>query len=307
MKEDQISQMALWGAYVRAFHATHDRPTVFDDFLAPKLLTEEERELFDQRMQDLMEYLQSVMPSAPASFPNPETGMAWVMQEMTVSLVFSRARYAEDKLAESIARGVRQCVILGAGMDTFAFRHPEMLPTLEVFEVDHPAMQAFKKRRLEVLGWQVPPRLHFIPVDFVQQSLSVEIGRSSFDQEVPSFFSWLGVTYYLSRDAVLAMLRDISKASSSGSTLVFDYFDPDIFLPGVVAPRVRGLMSEARLRGEPMKTALDPSSLDADLASVGLRLHENLDPDEIQARYFDGRNDGYHACEHAHIACAVVE
>jgi methyltransferase (TIGR00027 family) len=230
------------------------------------------------------------------------------MQAMaTLPIVLSRARYAEDSLEEACGRGVKQYVILGAGMDTFAFRHPELEGRLQVFEVDHPATQAFKRNRLAELGWEQPAHLHFIPVDFTRESLSGVLARSAYDPRVPSFFSWLGVTMYLDLQSVLTTLGAIADLATPGSAVVFDYLDTDAYIPGRAAKRVQVMMEDVRRLGEPMMTGFDPAAMATDLARAGLRLDDNLGPSDIQSRYFQGRTDGYHACEHAHIARAMVE
>ncbi len=132
--------------------------------------------------------------------------------------------------------------------------------------------------------------------------------RSSYDPQVPSFFSWLGVTYYLTRGAVFATLRAIADIAPAGSAVIFDYLDTDAFIPEKAAKRVQVMIRDARqIAGEPMITGFDPSSLAAELASTGLRLQEDLSPSDIQGLYFQGRKDGYYACEHLHFAWAVVE
>ncbi len=101
-----------------------------------------------------------------------------------LSSVLCRARYSEDNLKEAVKQGMQQYVILGAGMDTFAFRHPELLEQLQVFEVDHPATQAFKRQRIAELGWEKPSNLHFVTVDFTQENLATALKRSSYDSKV---------------------------------------------------------------------------------------------------------------------------
>ena len=149
---------------------------------------------------------------------------------------------------------------------------------------------------------------HFVPVDFEKESLAEALTRSSYDPQVPSFFSWLGVTYYLTRDAIFATLRSIAEIVPSGSTVIFDYLDTDAFVPEKAANRVKITIRYARQNaGEPMITGFEPSALATDLASLGFYLQENLSPTDIEERYFKGRTDNYHACEHLHFARAVVE
>ncbi len=198
-------------------------------------------------------------------------------------------------------------MILGAGMDTFAFRRPDMLEKLQVFEVDHPATQAFKRSRLSELCWEQPANLHFVPVDFTKESLAAALTRSSYNPQALSFFSWLGVTIYLPREAVFATLRAIADTAPAGSPVIFDYMDTDAFVPGRAAKYVQVMLKRNQRLGEPvMNAGFDPSTLAVDLARLGLRLHESLSPTDIDGFFFQGRTDGYHAREHMHYAQAVV-
>jgi len=292
-------------AYHRAHHAMHDTPRIFNDFLAHHLVPEEARVIIGYH---IVEALKSYDPERVASCSDQATAIAWMMRVLAApSFVLSRARYTEDSLEQAVGQGVKQYVILGAGFDTFAFRRPEMLERLQVFEVDHPATQDFKCQRIAEAGWEQPPHLHFVPVDFEKESLAEVLTQSSYDPHTLSFFSWLGVTYYLTRDAVFTTLRAMADIAPAGSAVIFDYLDTDAFIPEKAAKRVQLMLGEAQFLGEPMKTGFDPSTLAADLTSLGLRLHEDLSPPDIQERYFQERMDGYRACEHVHFARAVVE
>jgi methyltransferase (TIGR00027 family) len=198
-------------------------------------------------------------------------------------------------------------VLLGAGLDTFAFRYPELLTDLHVFELDHPATQGHKRRRLDELGWEISSNLHFIPVDFTRSRLVDVLQTSGFDAQVPTFFSWLGVTYYLSRNEVMATLQDIAGIAASGSSIVFDYLDDAAYAARLAAPRVQRMIDIVRDLGEPMLSGFDPHTLEGELERVGLALVEGLSPTDIHKRYFMGRTDHYRACEHAHFAYAVVK
>lgn len=303
MREKQFSHMSLLTAYQRGYHATFDEPKIFNDFLAYELLTQGERTLFAQQY---MEIIKNRFPNA--SFTDQETALAWFMQSITsTSDIASRARYTEDSLDEIVKDGLQQYIILGAGMDTFAFRRPDIVRNLQVFEVDHPATQAFKLQRITDLKWEKPLNLHFVPVDFTKENLETALKRSTYDSKALSFFSWLGVTYYLPRDAVFATLRTIADIAPAGSTIIFDYYDTDAFVPERVAPRVQGWKQYAAQAGEPIITGFDPSTLASEIESLGLSLYENLSPSEIEGRYFQGRNDNYHATEHTHYARVVVK
>jgi methyltransferase (TIGR00027 family) len=228
------------------------------------------------------------------------------MQTHNGPITLSRSRYTEDQLVAALAQDVQQYVILGAGFDTFAFRRPDLLDRLQVFEIDHPATQAIKQQRLALLNRPYPPQLHFVPIDFTTRRLSDVLPQSAYDPHKRSFFSWLGVTYYLTREVVLDTLRDVAGIALPGGAIVFDYMDADAFRPERAAKRVQLLQAIARQVGEPMQTGFDPIELAAELDRAGFRLEEDLDPAAIEARYFQHRSDEYHAFEHVHFARAVV-
>jgi methyltransferase (TIGR00027 family) len=305
MDANQVSKTAMGTAFMRAYHTAHDQPRIFDDFLAQHLITGEELRIIEDRHLAAFQHFD---PAGAASCPDRASALArWMQSNGAPAIVFSRARYTEDILEAAIRQQeVKQYVILGAGMDTFALRRPDLLPRLHVFEVDHPGTQSHKRRRLREVGRKHPARHHFIPVDFGREDLAQALSSSAYDQQAPSFFSWLGVTYYLTRDAALATLGAIAQVARPGSTVVFDYLDAEAFVPGRAARRVHIMMKLVERVGEPMLTGFYPASLAGDLASQGLGLQENLSPADLQARFFAGRPDGYHACEQVHLARATV-
>jgi methyltransferase (TIGR00027 family) len=303
MDVNRASITALITAYCRAYHATHDSPKIFDDFLADQLFTAEEHAAFDQNLAGL---LKVINPERAATNPDQATALACTMQTHNGPITLSRSRYTEDRLTEMVDCGVRQYVILGAGLDTFAFRRTDLLEHLHIFEVDHPATQVLKHQRLAMLGQPYPPQLHFVPIDFLTERLSDVLRASAYDSQALSFFSWLGVTYYLTRESILDTLRDIATIAPKGSPIVFDYMAADAFLPGRAARRIQLMQAIAAQVGEPMQTGFDPLMLAAELERVGLRLEEDLTPTDIEARYFQHRTDEYHAFEQVHFARAVV-
>lgn len=304
MNDSQVSVTALISAVFRAFHSTHDAPKIFDDFLAAKLFAPEELAGFER---NLAEALAVFDPEATADRPDPRTALARFMRgQSTPGVVISRARYAEHLLETELERGTRQYVILGAGLDTLAFRRPELLRTLHVYELDHPATQADKLRRIARAGWSLPERLRFLPVDLSRETAESALRRSDFDPRVPTFFSWLGVTYYLPRDKVFDTLRSLASFSCPGSLVVFDFVDTDTYDPRKASPRLQRVQAVARRVGEPMQSGFDPATLAAELKSVGLTLQEHLSPERIQERFFADRTDGYRAVEHFHFAAARV-
>ncbi len=332
MKKNKASFSASIIAWCRAYHAMHDDVKIFDDFLADYLLTEEQRTSYSKaiyRSIKVLHYLgshkavptiiklflprhvkrtiEAIAPRDAHLISSPASAVDWYMHALGApALAFSRARYTEDSLTEAINRGVKQYVILGAGMDTFAFRRPELMEKLQVFELDYPATQAFKRQRISELGWEIPGQLHFIPVDFTLQRIDEELNSSSYDPQALSFFNWLGVTYYLPRETVLDTLRRVAAIAPKGSAIIFDYLNTDIYDPVKATPRGQWLLWSHN-GGEKMKSGFNPVTLSKDLAAAGLRLLENLSPSDIEERYFRVDPGGYHAQEHAHLACALVE
>jgi methyltransferase (TIGR00027 family) len=295
-------------AYMRAYHSIHATDKIFDDYLAYDLISEEKRTLIEQYwIEQCWTWDQQLNDTeGTESCLDPKIISEFLIQG--ISNVVSRARYAEDILEKAVKQGVKQYVILGAGMDTFAFRQSEMMKHLEVFEVDHPATQEFKLHRLAELGWKHPPKLHFIPIDFTKESLITELNSSSsYDPKAKTFFSWLGVTYFLIRDKVFTTLRSIAEVAPAGSTVIFDYLDTNALIPEKMSPKMQESLEFLRNIGEPMISDFNPSTLDEDLSSLGFNLHENLSPADIEERYFQGRTDGYHTQEHGYFACAVVK
>ncbi len=303
MQENRVSVTALITAFARAYHSTHDDPKIFDDFLAHDLFTEEERSYLGFNLAESLKFFE---PENAASYPDQAAALARVMQAYNGPTTLSRSRYTEDKLLALVNQGVEQYVILGAGLDTFAFRRSEMVGKLRVFEVDHPATQAHKRQRLADLGWAYPAELHYVTMDFTKDDLEVVLKGSSYDTQALSFFSWLGVTMYLTRDEVFATLRTIANIAPAGSTIVFDYYDTDAFDPERSSNRAQKGIEIVRNAGEPMKGGFDPSTLADDMAGLSLHLQENLSPSDIQKRYFKERTDDYNAFEHAHFAQVVV-
>jgi methyltransferase (TIGR00027 family) len=297
-------------AYLRGYHAACDSPKIFDDYLSHQILGKDICTFYEQNFSspNILRFLEYAGFKGATQNNDKASALAMAIPLLTpLSLMVSVRRYTEDKLEQAVRQGVRQYVILGAGMDTFAFRRPSMLEKLQVFEVDLPHMQEYKRRRLTELCWSLPEQLHFVTCDFTQETLSTALARSSYDPQAPSFFSWLGVTYYLPRDAVIDTLSNIAKIALPGSTIVLDYVHKDVFLPEKTSQILQIGLKFRQQHGEPWLTGFDPSEFAADLASIGLRIQEHLTPHDVEERFFQGRTDSYHAYEHAHFVSAIVE
>lgn len=305
MNDHLPSTTAQMTAYCRWHHVHYDEPLIFEDRLSGEILGDEGRCAVESM---LLGGLARVNPAGAAAFPSPRAAIDWLMQAGASSpIVLARARFAEEQLALAIAAGVSQYVILGAGLDTFTFRRPDLLEHIAVFEVDHPATQAYKCRRIAELGWPCPDRLHFVAIDFVGDSLSRELAtQAPFDPGQLTFFSWLGVSYYLKAAEIEGMLREIARLVPAGSGLVFDYLDSVAYDECKAAPRVARMITSVQEIGEPMLSAFNAHELTAELADCGFVVTENLGPCDIHRRYFMGRTDHHRACEHLHLACALV-
>ena len=199
-----------------------------------------------------------------------------------------RSRYAEDIVEQQAVTGVGQYVILGAGLDTFAYRRPD--PDLRVYEVDHPATQAWKQRRLADLGVAIPGNLVFVPVDFERQGLGPTLEEAGFTFGERAVFSWLGVTMYLTPGAIGQTLSTIAHAAA-GTRMVLTYNQPDRVLDDHAIRVTSAMRSIAAGFGEPFVTLFTPGEIDALLREHGFDEMEHIGRDEARSRYFGGRQD----------------
>jgi methyltransferase (TIGR00027 family) len=214
-----------------------------------------------------------------------------------------RSRYAEDELARAVARGVDQYVVLGAGLDTFACRNPHR--KLRVFEVDHPSTQAWKRSRLTEQSIEVPRSLTFAPVDFEKQTLADGLRAAGFRPDRPAFFSWLGVVIYLSKPAVAGTLQYIA-ARPAGSQVVFDFAPPsDAISEPERASRERSSAFVAKA-GEPWINYYSPAPFAQELRANGYSQAQVLGSEEMNARYFSDRSDGFRLYGSGRMMAALV-
>lgn len=202
--------------------------------------------------------------------------------------VVARSRYAEDRL---LSGGYRQYVILGAGLDSFAWRRPDLIGWLRLFEVDRPASQAWKLARIAELGLPVRDGHVFAAVDFEAGSLHDGLTRAGLDWSEPSFFSWLGVTVYLTAEAIGATLRSVN-GCSPGSEIVLSYDASEAFLDDVAREMVNIETRLVAASGEPYATRMSPAQAEALIEGAGLQVAEHLTPRALYERYFAGRSDG---------------
>ncbi len=259
------SKTALRVALRRAAHQVVDSPRIFEDALAIRILGSAARD---------------EIARTPDSDRKPSSA------SMRAYLV-ARSRYAEDQLAIAYAAGNRQYCLLGAGLDTFAYRNPH--PGLRVFEVDHPATQTWKRDLLASAGIDIPLKTTFVPVDFERDSLAEQLAQSDFDVHKPCLFAWLGVVPYLTLEAFRATIAVIAQ-SPEHSGVIFDYSLPRESLPPLERLAHDSLAARVAQAGEPFRLFFQPQQAAAELAHFS-RI-EDLDTAAITARFFAGRKDG---------------
>jgi methyltransferase (TIGR00027 family) len=271
---------ALRVAILRAAHQLLDAPLIFDDRLALQILGAGE---------------EALLRSDPSKYDTSR------LRGLRTSLVV-RSRLAEDEWARSRRRGVRQYVILGAGLDTLAYRDQEDDGS-RIFEVDLPATQEWKRHCLRVAAIPEPARLTFVPIDFERSTLAAELKQATFDENAPAFFSWLGVTMYLEEAAIISTLRFVASLSP-GSGVVFDYGVLPALLSAGERSSIELLSTRAAEQGEHWKTFFDPTIFAGQLRSLGFQEVEDLGPEQVYERYLAGRTDGLRKSGAARLICA---
>lgn len=269
MEQNRPSITAYKVALMRAAHQIIDNPKVFEDPIALKIVGVQGNSEILSEKRKFKTRLHSYIRAG----------------------VVARSRFVEDELSAAIKQGIRQYVILGAGLDTFAYRNPHYSNGLKVYEVDYPATQEWKRLQLNAAKILIPENLNFAPVDFKKQLLAEQLQEAGFRIDEPSFFSWLGVTMYLTRETVMKTLKHISSFTPPGSAIVFDYMvspSTQNFLRRLVFQLLARRLSRV---GEPWVCFFDPNSLITDLKYIGFTQAIDIGPEEINARFFNDRAD----------------
>jgi methyltransferase (TIGR00027 family) len=263
MRENTPSKTAYRVALRRAAHQLLDHPRIFEDPVALPIL--------GPNAGDLVRNM-------------PESATSRHMR----AFMAVRSRFAEDELASAIGRGAVQYVILGAGLDTYGYRNSA---GVRVFEVDFPATQEWKRGLLAAAGIPIPESLTFVPADFEHQTLHDALSRTAFDPHAMTFFSWLGVTPYLTLEAMTATLAVVA-GMPAGSGVVFDYAVERSALRWMERLALDALAARVAAAGEPFRLFFTPEELARMLRRIGFTSLEDLDRHEINRRYFEHRSDG---------------
>jgi methyltransferase (TIGR00027 family) len=267
VRQGQASQTALRVATARAVHQLLDEPVLFEDPLALRILGP----ATEQALRD-----------DPFAHNEPiDRGMR--------AGVAVRAKFIEEELARAVGDGVAQYVVLGAGLDTFAYRNP--YPEVDVFEVDHPSTQQWKRRMLAEAGIPLPDSLTFAPVDFEHGTLAQALAEAGFRADRPACICWMGVTMYLTEAAIMETLG-YAAALPKDSSIAFDF----TIVPGLMNPVERVIVEMIKQHtaamGEPWLSDFDPAALREKLLGLGFAEAETFEPDVLNRRYLHRRKDG---------------
>jgi methyltransferase (TIGR00027 family) len=263
------SRTAWRVALRRAVHQVTDRPTVLDDPIAIPILG----------------------PRGGAELDAEIAKSGHSFSRSMRAFVAVRSRYAEDELGKAVERGVKQYVVLGAGLDTFSFRNLYAHLGLHVFEVDHPATQGWKRQLLEAANIAIPRETTLVGVDFERQQLRDELQSAGFRSTEGAFFSWLGVAPYLTEMAFQNTLAFIASIQPQ-SGVVFDYGVARSALTFMERMALDALSSRVAAAGEPFRLFFEPRELSKLLRQIGFRHIEDLGAEQINERYFARRSDG---------------
>jgi len=216
--------------------------------------------------------------------------------------VILRSRYTEDALKEAVARGIGQYVIIGAGFDSFICRRPAWAENVTIIEVDHPSTQRLKRERLAACGVTLSRSIEFVEADLSMESLRAALARSSFQADCLTFFSWLGVTMYLTREANLSALGSIAACAPAGSELVFTYVDEAVLDPNQAPDEsFRRLMADVSDAGEAFLSGFEARTMSELLLEARLLVLEDLDGNQAASRYDPAAQNAFRTAAAAHI------
>jgi methyltransferase (TIGR00027 family) len=263
MQTGRASRTALRVAIRRAAHQAIDRPRILEDPIAARLI-------------------------GPGYERDMERAMHYVARDFRLYMSV-RSRYAEDRLARQMGEGVEQYVILGAGLDTFAYRNP--YAALRVFEVDFPATQHWKHELLAAAGIQIPESVTFIPLDLEHKSLAQSLLEAGFNAAAPAFFGWLGVVPYLTLEAFRATIATIGRLPA-GTAVSFDYAFPPETLSAKRRKVFDTLSKRVAAAGEPLQLFFTPANMEREVRAAGFSRIEQFDTQCMNEAYFKDRADG---------------
>ena len=277
---EQKSMTALVSAFSRAYHSVQNSEKVFDDYLAKDILTQGEYEQIASSMSKGIKFFNP-------SFEGTESeALRWIADNQLSPSPLGRAAFAEKSLENAVRIGAKQYLIFAAGYDTFAYRQPEWASKIQIFELDHAATGSDKQKRIRSLIAQKPSNLHYVTVDFTEDSWESNLtGCSEFDKNKIGFCSLLGVSYYLTKETFTQTVNIISSIMTKGSSIVFDYPDEYTYTPKA-GERTKKQVAMASVANEKMFASYSYKELEKLLEDSNFLIYEHLTPDEITEQYF---------------------
>ena len=282
MIEQNESMTAKLCQWARADHSLCTKDKIFDDFLAYRLMGQNEYEKTKSVIQN----------SCPLNFIN----------EYVCPAVLPRIAYAESRLCRFLNKYKNiQYVILGAGMDTFSLRNKNK--NIDIFELDHPLTQKYKLKRINEAGFEIPSNTYFVPIDFEIENIKDVLYASGFDFNKPSFFSFLGVTYYLNLKSFENTVSSIADVSHNSAELVFDFPDETIFSNN----KTKFLSDLTTSMGEPMKEGFQYIEIEKLLNKYGFKTENHFTPEKIKNIYLKDKENPKKAYDNIHFITAVKE
>jgi methyltransferase (TIGR00027 family) len=267
MEGREPSRTAVGAAIARAMHLDDPGPKVLEDRLA--------RSLVGDAVPEQVEELMAKEPSVQHSY-----ALQFVV----------RARYVEDMVERAVGEGVGQYVILGAGLDSFAYRRIDLLDRLRVYEVDHPASQAWKRARLHEVGVEIPDGVVFVPIDFERETLIDVLGAAGFDLTAPAALSWVAVAPYLTRPAIEATLKAVASLPA-GTRMVMTYVVPPDILDEVAQRGFHWTAKRTADMGEPLVSLFTPAELEELVLGLGFSHVDHFEAADAKRTYLSGRPD----------------
>jgi methyltransferase (TIGR00027 family) len=290
MKYEQMSSTAEATAAMRAAHFLYHQPVIFNDSYALQLTSPTLRRVCQNRLFGWLLSRKFLSES---------------LRPITAQVV-SRAKYAEEKLEQAVSKGISQYVIISAGLDSFCVRRPDFSTDLQIYEIDHPATQQAKQKRLLEIIDSSPKGVEFLAVDLEKRTIDDALSASSYLKEKRAFFSWLGTVPYLSEGAVFNVLRDLASFAARGSEIVFDYSVPTYLWDPKDRQALTRILRIIEQRGEPAKSFFEPDVLSVKVTLLGYHIFENISPAELNQTYFSDRSDGLAPHSAAHIIHAEI-
>jgi methyltransferase (TIGR00027 family) len=261
---------------MRAAHFLYHQPVVFNDPYALQLTSPTMRQACQNRFIGWLLRRQFISES---------------LRPITAQVV-ARARYAEEKLAQAVSKGISQYVIIGAGFDSFCLRRPDFSAGLQIYEIDHPATQQIKQKRLMEILDSSPKGVEFLAVNLEKRTIAEALSASSFLKDEGAFFSWLGTVPYLSEETVFKVLRDLAAFATRGSEIVFDYSIPTSMWAPEERPALVRILRIIERRGESFRSFFEPDDFPENVSRLGYHIFENISPAELNKKYFSDRADG---------------